>query len=362
MTEDAHRRFLALMAVPAYEQEAKAMLQAIAEQISASESLTPEELEELRTSILSAIPPSPVRRLPLRRWMAAASILLLLGAGIYLWTFRRQAALPEIAASASIDAAPGRNGAILTLSDGTQLQLDTARNGIVALQHGAAAKLLNGRLIYEGHTTNTVYNTMTTPKGRQFELTLPDGSKVWLNAASSIHYPVAFKSAERKVKIRGEAYFEISKDEKKPFIVDVDGKQTVQVLGTAFNINSYADEHFIATTLLQGSIRVNDMLLAPGQQALLQKNLQVKNNVDTAQVIAWKNGVFNFTDMDVTAAFRQISRWYDIDVRFEGQSPAGKFRGKISRDLPLAELLELLKKFNLRFRMEEKTLIVISAK
>lgn len=302
------------------------------------------------------------RIIKLQRWIAAASILLLLGTGIYSWLAVRKTD-PAVADDTTA-IQPGREGAILTLADGSQVQLDTIRNGTVALQEGVTAKVKDGQLVYEGHTRSVVYNTMTTPKGRQFQLTLPDGSKVWLNAASSIHYPLAFAGNIRKVKVSGEVYIDVAKNSAAPFVVDIDGKQTVEVLGTQFNINSYEDESGIATTLLEGSVKVinqhQHVILMPGEQAFLAdgQQLRIIRPVNTEQVTAWRYGVFNFTNQDVVAIFRQLSRWYDIDVRFEGKPPSGAFKGKMSRNLPLSELLKFLQVFGLQFKLEGKTLII----
>lgn len=308
---------------------------------------------------LDAFARTPVHRIPpLRRWWAAAAVVLLLGAGIYFMLPRRQQQTTTVAQT---DIPAGKEGAILTLADGTQVSLDTVRNGIIALQGGATAKVADGALIYEGTAQHTVFNKMTTPKGRQFQLVLPDGSKVWLNAASSISYPVRFNGNERKVSVTGEAYFEIAQDSRRPFFVETGGKLQVQVLGTSFNISNYADENAISTTLLEGSIKINpsNTVIAPGQQAVLSSGkLDVLQNVNTDQVIAWKKGIFNFTGMDAAAIFRQLGRWYDIDVRFEGNPPTGQFWGEMSRKLPLSKVLKLLKVLNFEFELKGQTLII----
>ena len=218
---------------------------------------------------------------------------------------------------------------------------------------------------------------MTTPAGGQYQVTLPDGTKVWLNAASSITYPTAFVDKERPVKISGEVYFEVAKDKEKPFIVDVDGKSSVRVLGTSFNINSYGDESTIKTTLLEGSVKVmrtattavstDSVILKPGQQALValpavaassDRQLKVTSDVNIEQTLAWKNGLFNFNGSDLHAVMRQLERWYGIKVEYEGSIPDTKFSGEIYRNVNLSDVLEALQRMGVKFRLHGKTLLV----
>lgn len=306
-----------------------------------------------------------------KRWLVAASIVALLGIGAWLWRVNapgeshpenKQAGIPSIG--------PGREGAILTLADGSTMLLDTLGNGLVTTQSGVQVTLENGALNYEkGHTTAAVsYNTMSTPKGRQFVLQLPDGTRVWLNAASSIRYPVAFSTNTRRVEITGEAWFEVAPDRNKPFLINIHNRSEVEVLGTSFNVNAYSDEPQISTTLLEGRIRVsvpgtatgNNIMLKPGQQTqLINNELHLIKNPDLSKVMAWKNGLFNFEGAGLKEMMRQLERWYDIEVVYEGNVPDVHFFGKLSRKLDLSTILAALKGFGLHFRMEENRKLVI---
>src|SRR5882757_3843076 len=235
----------------------------------------------------------------------AAAIIILIGIGAYLYTTLTKthsavATTRPTSVPVKNDVLPGRQGAILTLSDGTTVVLDSLGNGIVANQTGTQVLLENGNLTYNASDAGEVrFNTMSTPKGRQFLLLLPDGTKVWLNAASSITYPTAFIGRERNVKITGEAYFEVAKNPKQPFKVKINDVAEIDVLGTHFNVNAYANEASIKTTLLEGSVRVNaskhQQTMVPGQQAQIEQdgNITTTDAVDIAQIVAWKDGVFN---------------------------------------------------------------------
>jgi transmembrane sensor len=264
---------------------------------------------------------------------------------------------------------PGKEGAVLTLEDGSKLVLDSMGNGIVTTQNGTTIELRNGQLVYNSSkkiTNDEVgYNTMSTPKGRQFQLVLPDGSQVWLNAASSIRYPTVFTGKERKVEITGEAYFEVAHNRSSPFKVKINENTEIEVLGTHFNINSYSNEESINTTLLEGSVKVNDrsgsIVLRPGQQAKVSGNEKTKilSEVDVEKVMAWKNGVFNFEDATLQEVMRQLERWYDIEVVYEKNIPKLEFFGKMGKDLSLASVLNGLEKSKVHFRMEEGRRLVV---
>jgi ferric-dicitrate binding protein FerR (iron transport regulator) len=232
--------------------------------------------------------------------------------------------------------------------------------------------LKNGQLLYNagGPVKGAVtYNTMTTPKGRQFQLVLPDGSKVWLNAASSLRYPTVFAGNERTVEVTGEAYFEVARNATKPFVVKVGHETEVQVLGTHFNINSYKDEANINTTLLEGSVRVlnkgKKALLKPGQsaQVAMQANqtagIKIVNDVDMEKVMAWKNGLFNFQDASLQEVMHQLERWYDIEVVYEKGAPEIEFVGKMERSLSLSEVLRGLQISEVHFRIEQGRRLVV---
>lgn len=306
--------------------------------------------------------PQPARTINFRRYWIAAAIVLGLGVGVYRWLSHPPASKPAtLALNKAIQ--PGKNGAILTLADGTHISLDSLQNGVVALQGGATARVVNGSLVYEGSGTAVMYNTMTTPKGRQFNLTLPDGSKVWLNAASSIRYPLAFNGNERKVEITGEAYFEVAQNATKPFRINADNRQEIQVLGTHFNVNAYGNEKTLNTTLLEGSVSVTSGLssvkLKPGQQAAGQASgIKVINDVDLEKVMSWKNGLFNFENVRLEDVMRQLERWYDIEVVYEKNIPDVELVGKMTRGVTLNELVDVLKELGVHCRLEGRKLIV----
>lgn len=321
------------------------------------------------------IPLSPYRRYG--RWAIAASILLLLAAGAYLLLRNRPAADPSPAAQTLPP--PGKDGAILTLADGRQLVLDSLNSGLIATQQGAAIRLTGGQLSYQVQNNSSplsspsVYNQLTTPRGRQFQLVLPDGSKVWLNASSSIRYPTSFTGSERQVTISGEAYFEIAKGMAPPFKVVVEkagaGKAVIDVLGTEFNVNAYTNEPFIAATLREGSIRVSPLgdngtaqdrqtVLKAGQQALLDDTQLTIANANMEAVTAWKNGYFYFNKMELPAIMRQLERWYDVEVTFSATPPAGEFVGKFRRSDELAQILKIFELGGIRFEYQGRKLIV----
>jgi ferric-dicitrate binding protein FerR (iron transport regulator) len=307
------------------------------------------------------------RRIPmLRKWGWAAAILLLIGAGAGFWLTQRH---PESSSAngnrlVHDDVGPGSDKAILTLADGTTIYLDSAANGPIAQEGNASiVKQANGGISYHlkgAATEGIMMNTMHTPRGGQYSLVLPDGTQVWLNAASSITYPVAFTGKERKVRITGEAYFEVAKNKELPFIVNVDDKSSIEVLGTHFNVNSYADENAIRTTLLEGSVMVNGAVLKPGQQARVDRQrLSVLNNADIDKVMAWRNGLFNFEDASLEEVMRQLARWYDVEVIYQKGIPDIRFEGEISRNIQLSNLLKVLARAEVKFKIEEGRRLVV---
>jgi ferric-dicitrate binding protein FerR (iron transport regulator) len=295
------------------------------------------------------------------RWWAAASVVVVLATGIYLWNRPSPIGKPIT----RVTVLPGKEGAILTLADGSQVAIDSAGTGIIAKQGGAAAKLVNGTLVYEADGKEVVFNKMTTPKGRQFKLTLPDGSMVWLNAESSIRYPTVFAGNERAVDITGEAYLQVTPNASMPFRVRAGNRTTIEVLGTEFNINAYQNEPAIKTTLISGAVRVKEnsqeITLQPGQQ-VLQSNgqLQLIKQVNTGQVVAWKNGFFNFENVPLVELMHQLERWYDITVEYENGIPDITFGGKMSRQESLESLLKGLEESGVHFRLEGRKVIVMN--
>lgn len=346
-----------------------------------SEELSPELIQTL-TSKLPAIfnndekPAAIVRHMQFyeKKWFRyAAAIVLILGAGTFFLlrdnTPKKSLPVTKISSPENIDIAPGKEGAILTLEDGSQMVLDSLGNGVITSQNGSKVLLDNGKLVYnaDGSVKGEIaYNTISTPKGRQFQLVLPDQTKVWLNAASSLKYPTAFPGEERKVEITGEAYFEVAKNTKMPFRVHINDNTTVEVLGTHFNINSYANESDIRTTLLEGSVRIingnENAVIKPGQQAKVNngsaQHIQVVNAVDVDKVMAWKNGVFDFQDATLEEVMRQLERWYDIEVVYEKGVPEFEFVGKVGRDLSLSGVMRGLELGKVHCKLEGRKLIV----
>jgi hypothetical protein len=264
------------------------------------------------------------------------------------------------------DIKAGGNKAILTLDNGSKIILDDAINGVIAKQMGIRiSKTSDGQLIYTQTEADTmaagakilVYNTIETPIGFQYRINLPDGSKVWLNASSSLRYPVIFKGNERLVELTGEAYFEVTHNDKMPFMVKAAG-QVVEDLGTHFNINAYSDEPGIRTTLLEGRVRVKQIAthtskeIIPGQQTLLTNEIFTVANVNIEQVIAWKDGLFVFDHTDLRALMRQISRWYNLQIVYEGNVKNDVFFGEVDRKYSLDEVLKVFELGGLHFRIE----------
>jgi len=319
---------------------------------------------------------APVRRrgiVYLKRLAAAAAVLVLLAAGVFYW-LRTPAPQPlaQVVSKAAAPQvhAPGGNRAMLTLADGSTIVLDSAQNGVLAQQGSTRIiKLNNGQLAYSppaaGNGSEAVFNTISTPAGGQYQLTLPDGSKVWLNAASSLRFPNHFSGDERSVELHGEGYFEIAHNKALPFRVKVNDA-VVEVLGTHFNVNAYSDETDVRTTLLEGAVKMSkgaaSVLLAPGQQARLQKNgnMNLVKEADLEQAMAWKNGYFQFNKADLPTLMRQIARWYGLEVVYEGPVKDYEFVGKIARNVYLADVLKALEGSGVHYRMEGNRLIIMS--
>lgn len=358
------------------------LLSFISEQYSAEHalpgSLSQKEYDAVLARVLADDLPAPmeVRRTGfriayLRKWWAAASVLMITVATLYFWLKAPDEVKPVDVAVQSENIQPGKEGALLTLADGSKVSLDTLRNGVIAMQDGVTARVVDGVLQYNGKSSGMVFNTMSTPRGRQFHLTLPDGTGVWLNAASSIRYPVAFDARERKVEVTGEVYFEVMKNKQHPFIVNVNNRMEVEVLGTDFNINAYDNESAIAATLLSGSIKViksdvaDQLVLKPGQQALMnnaataQHGIQLVPDADIEKVTAWRKGLFNFRDIPFDEAMRQLQRWYDIEVVYENGVPDIELMGEMTKGVSLNGLLLGLGKLGLNYRLEGRKLIIL---
>ncbi|MDB5231565.1 MAG: hypothetical protein JWN76_2370 [Chitinophagaceae bacterium] len=313
----------------------------------------------------------PVRNLFSRVAAAAVIILVLSVSAIFVFKKTTSNGVGETAHKKPVvtDIAPGGDKAILTLADGSKIILDSAANGNITQQGGTKVIKTGGELAYsaEEKTTEVLYNTIATPTGGQYRLLLADGSKVWLNAVSSIRFPTAFTGSERKVEISGEAYFEIAHDASKPFTVSVNGTE-VQVLGTHFNINAYTDEELMRTTLLEGKIKIKkgdkSELLNPGQQAVTDNKtaaIKIISDADVDDAVAWKDGLFNFEHSDLNQILREFARWYGVQVEMEENMSGKTFFGIVSRNSSLASVLKALKNGgpnDINYKLEGKRLIV----
>jgi transmembrane sensor len=300
----------------------------------------------------------------------AAMIVFLLGCGLY---FLLPHVKPHLIAKNNkpkkVDKA-NVNKAVLTLADGSTVILDNANNGLVAREGSTQVhKANNGELIYSaegpaGQATPALqFNSISTPAGGQYQVSLSDGSKVWLNALSTLKFPAVFNGKERVVELTGEAYFEVAKNKNMPFKVSLANSTSIEVLGTHFNIMAYADEKNINATLLEGSISVKkgDMkkMIIPGQEAKITDDIEV-TNVDAEGSIAWKKGLFSFDRSDTQTIMRQIGRWYGVDVVYQGKAPANQITGYISRSAELPEVLKMLQISGLKTTMNDKKITVLN--
>lgn len=293
------------------------------------------------------------------RWgKVAVAVLVLLSVSFLLYNFLpgrgndRETVHQKPVVDSSLQqstVSPGGNKAVLRLADGSEIILDSAQNGTLAT--GPATKIIklaDGQLRFSanGKTVAATHNTLTTPRGGQYAVTLADGTRVWLNSASSLSFPSAFNGPERKVELTGEAYFEVAKSTRQPFRVVVNGME-VTVLGTHFNIMAYTDEEAIQTTLLEGAVQVRNekgsSLLRPGQQASVKQAgaIRVRDGVDTEQVLAWKNGLFQFEKTRIETIMRQLARWYGIEVVYSG-TVGDHFTGTISKQVGIEKVFQML--------------------
>ncbi|MDF2191405.1 FecR family protein [Paraflavitalea sp. CAU 1676] len=321
----------------------------------------------------------------LAKWLTGAAAAAAIAAIVWItWPLNNKAPQDQLVTNhPANDRLPATEGATLTLADGSTVLLDSLTNGNIATQGGIQVSKQGGQVIYSAPPANNdnnapiAYNTMATPRGRQFQLVLPDGTKVWLNAASSIRYPTAFNGNERRVSITGEAYFEVAKLAGKPFKVNFSspaaGPAEVEVLGTHFNINTYSDESASRTTLFEGSVVMRPvdttstmpmvgLKLTPGRQAVLhRKNDQPQLqafDADPGSVLAWKNGRFRFQDATIQHIMRDVSRWYDVDIIYAKTIPEKRFTADLSRQTRLSDFLKVLELSGFRFTIDAKTLTV----
>ena len=297
----------------------------------------------------------------------AAAILIFISVGTYFWL--KPTPETKMVSNVFYDAPPGGNRAALTLANGKIITLDSAQNGIIVkMASFEVNKTKDGQLVYqviENNTQKSGLNTLSTPRGGQYQVVLPDGSKVWLNAASAIKFASVFKGKIREVELKGEAYFEVAKNAAMPFKVKSAHAQ-IEVLGTHFNVRAYDDEKAMKTTLVEGAVKITSgnltNVLKPGDQAVLngENGMKVINDVDADVETAWKDGLFQFKDANIEEIMQQAALWYNLKISFEGEIPQRYFTGKISRNVKASEFLNMLKYTGVKFRIESGNIIVIN--
>jgi len=333
-------------------------------------------LHQLKEENVSKVPVKKLTNWYKLKWVAAILLPILITGGYYFSKKLSSSSLnnKEIVAIPNLNKAiePGGNKAMLVLSDGTSISLNDSSNGTITNQGNTKViKLGNGQLVYNSSgspVAEVLYNTILTPRGGQYQLTLADGTKVWLNSASSLRYPVVFQGLSREVEVTGEAYFEVEKNAKHPFRVNVKvanrNPEVVEVLGTHFNVNAYVDESNLSTTLFEGSVEVHHSTgitrIKPGQQ--LQSGIgiaKVINNADLKEVIAWREGIFHFEDADIKSIMRQIARWYDIEVEYKGNI-SKHFDGSIPKNVNFMKVLNMLELTGeVKFKIEGSKVFVL---
>lgn len=345
------------------------------DELSGDKDMAPSEANLVFEEIMKK--PTPVHPLPAktgrsiwRRVAVAASVLLAIGSGGYFFLSNKHDKHQEemVRVSQQVDiTAPEKNRAMVILGNGQTIYLDSAANGSIAVQGNMKlVKLEDGKIAYEtgGIPSEEVsYNTLSNPRGsRIIDVTLADGSRVWLNSGSSITYPVAFTGKDRKVSVDGEAYFEVAHDALKPFIVRK-GETAIKVLGTHFNVNAYDDEVDTRITLLQGSVQVINhqytSVIRPGEQAIVKSDkIAVAGNTDMEQVMSWKEGYFRMKGTDLASLMRQVARWYDVQVEYKNGVPAARFGGLINREVSLPDMLKALEQYGIYSRVDNGKIIV----
>jgi len=357
-------------------EEEKALLESwhLSYPLDASEDIDFGEQEKDLDKVWAALQqPAPIVK-QTRLWpkmAVAAAVTLIGGLGLFFYKQKVSAEKEQYELAATLH--PGKNDAVLTLANGEKIVLNETVNGEIAKQLGISiTKSTDGTIVYNSNISSDMmkprakelqYNTIATPRGGKYQLNLPDGTKVWLNAASELKFPVIFSLNERSVELKGEAYFEVSKNKNSPFHVKTIS-QDLEVLGTHFNVNAFADEQETKTTLLEGSVKIvpvnlkrnaknpASVVLKPGQQAVLDKDGLNVAKADVSEIMSWKNGMFQFNDTELSSIMRQASRWYDVDVVYEGEIPAIKFSGEVSRNVNAATFLDMLKYLDVKFNIE----------
>jgi len=378
ISEAGERELMLLLSEPELKEKKEALIESLYDRMPSTYMMTESQAEDVFANIFNQ--PQQNQRITLnknggsiwRRWAVAASIILITGIGTYFLFSIKTSGRHEIVKMTEAEndvKAPETNRAIVILANGQKILLDSAVSGQLATQGNVKlVKLANGQIAYEtlaGEVlTEIKYNTLENPRGSKvIDMTLVDGSRVWLNAGSSVTYPVAFVGNERKVTITGEAYFEVAHDRSKPFLLSK-GDLQIEVLGTHFNVNAYDDENDIKVTLLEGSVKIKKGnfagLLKPGQQAMVSSGIKIGDDANVEEVMAWKNGKFDFGEAaDISTIMKQISRWYDVEVEYKGIIK-GHIGGTISRNINASQVFRMLEKTGLvTFQIDGKKVIVI---
>lgn len=388
-TEQERQEYIDLMQLPENEATARKLLQNAFLENKEMQDVSRYTADSILQAILSAkeihqqVPPTAAPVVELRssrnKWLliiAAAAVFGIILTSALIFINNNEKTVPETVAKSNVDQiTPATNKALLTLADGSVVTLDDAQNGTLHHQGNIqVVKTDSGKLIYQGadkgidsrlnNREAIAFNTLRTPRGGLFQITLSDGTRVWLNSASSLKYPVAFTGNERRVEFEGEGYFEVAKNSSQPFFVKLNNME-VQVLGTEFNIMAYEDEDAIRTSLLKGSVKVaanhHSMLIAPGQQASLPDGGRqfILSKPDMEEVLGWRNGQMSFSSAALPALMRQISRWYDVDIKYERGVPSGRFNGLIDRNLRLSDVLDVLEVYGIHTKLEGRTITVL---
>ena len=351
-------------------EEEKALLESWYLQLNEHElDLTPKKIEAIENRMFRELPGNEFKfiEIGMKLLAAVALIGIIIGVSLKLSVHHDHA----VSLTKANDILPGRNTAMLTLSNGQKINLSSAGNGQIAYQSGITIfKTTSGQITYKGtvgqtNPNDTISNLVSTPNGGQWQVTLPDGSKVWLNSAASLKYPVTFTDRkERIVQLTGEAYFEVAKDKLHPFIVKT-GQQTVTVLGTHFDINAYPDEPYLKTTLAEGSVKVSlagglPQFLVPGQQAIVKDQKIKISEANVEEALAWKNGYFRFNDENIKSVMRKLARWYNIEVQYDPNITKDGMNGKVSRYKNIDQVLSALEATQtVHFKVEGRRVTVM---
>ncbi|MDQ6904796.1 MAG: FecR family protein [Bacteroidota bacterium] len=375
-TEQEEIELMALLAEPENQAAAQYLIDSIIENTGSEIQMANKETASILQNVLSkdvgTVIPIKERKLSFSYWMRIAAAVIIFLAGAAYCVFDKKDNIENkvcVKVKTNSPILPGGKRAVLTTSDGHNIIIDSMSNGTLTHEGNALINKQSGVLIYNVSTlanpvVPVVYNTLSTPRGGQYQLVLSDGSKVWLDAASALHFPSAFTGSQRVVELTGEAYFEVTKNKKKPFFVKT-GDMQVKVLGTHFNINAYSDENGIKTSLLEGSVKIikgkTTAFLKPGEQGLLSQKAHdleiIKVNMD--EVMAWKKGLFQFDGADLPTIMREIGRWYNVDIVYTGRIPLARFVGKISRDAELSDVLRILELSKVKFSIIDHKIIVL---